>query len=470
MSIVPVILAGGSGTRLWPLSRSMFPKQFLSLSGDGESMLQLAVKRQAVVTSEAPVLLCNENHRFLVADHLRSMGCDQARILLEPAGRNTAPALALAALDIMARYDDGLLLVQTADHLLEDEAVFAEAVKKAAVLARDGLLVTFGIEPTKPETGYGYICSGEVLGVHGFRVSEFVEKPDLVKAQTYVDSGNYYWNSGMFMFSASSYLAELERFAPAVVDACRQAYHGKTEDLDFIRVDKNSFLQNPDISVDYAVMEKTNAAAVVPLSAGWTDVGSWAALWDIDEKDDLGNSYRGDVLLEDTRNSLIHSTHRLVATLGLDDMVIVDTKDTVLVAHREHVQDVKKIVSRLKEHKRPETLHHREVYRPWGKYDSVDEGHRYQVKRITVKPGAKLSEQMHYHRAEHWIVVKGTARVTVGDETLLLTENQSTHIPIGAKHCLENPGKVPLELIEVQSGPYLGEDDIVRFKDNYGRA
>lgn len=471
MNIIPVILAGGSGTRLWPLSRSLFPKQFLSLSKDDQSsMLQLVLERQQSITAEPAILLCNDSHRFLVADQLSAMG-SSGRIFLEPDGRNTAPALALAALDIVERYQEGaVLLVQTADHLIRNVDIFHGAVEHGLSLARDGYLVTFGIEPSKPETGYGYIQSGNKLDVAGFSVSQFVEKPDVATAQAYLDSGDYYWNSGMFMFSAQVYLSELEKFAPEVLLACEKAYADRSERGAFIRVNNESFLSSPDISVDYAVMEYTQLAAMIPLGADWTDIGSWDALWELDVKDQSENSVRGDVVLEDTSDSFVWSTSRLVSTLGVENLVVVETKDAVLVADKSKVQNVKKIVQLLQNNNRSEPLHHREVYRPWGKYDSVDMGHRYQVKRITVKPGAKLSVQMHYHRAEHWIVVKGTAQVTIDEKTFLLTENQSTHVPIGAVHSLENPGKTPLELIEVQSGSYLGEDDIVRFKDNYDRA
>lgn len=469
MDIVPVIMAGGSGTRLWPLSRSLFPKQFLSLATN-QSMLQETLKRTFGLDTSKAVLLCNENHRFLVAEQLRSLNYQGARILLEPAGRNTAPALALAAFDIINNREDGVMMVMAADHVIEDTQAFEDAVKQAMPQALNNKLLTFGIVADKPEIGYGYIKRGEQVAESAFMVEQFVEKPDLKTAQAYLESGDYYWNSGMFLFKASAYLAELKQHAPAIYKACEVAYQGKTEDLDFVRAGKESFLSSPDDSIDYAIMEQTSNAVVIPLDAGWSDIGSWSALWDIDAKDSNNNAINGDVILHDTQNSLVHSTNRLVTTVGLNNIVIVETKDAILVAEKDKVQDVKHIVKALKSKSRSEASNHREVYRPWGKYDSIDSGGRYQVKRITVKPGAKLSVQMHHHRAEHWIVVSGTAKVTNGEKEILLTENQSTYIPVGVIHALENPGKVDLELIEVQSGSYLGEDDIVRFEDRYGRV
>jgi len=471
-SIIPVILAGGSGSRLWPLSRSSFPKQFLSLlnkEDENLSMLQLTLKRQLNISSNPPILICNEDHRFLVSDQLLDIGSKESKVILEPAARDTAPAIALAALNIMEQYGDALMLIQTADHLIEGDEAFINAVTKASDLAEKGDLVTFGIQPTKPETGYGYIRAGETIGDLGCKVEKFVEKPDLEKANKYLKSGKYFWNSGMFMFKASTFLSEMKKYAPDVLEACETSYIGKSSDLGFIRVNKESFMKSPSISIDYSIMEKTNLASMVPLSAEWKDIGSWDALWELHDKDENLNSCHGDTALIDTKNSLVHSSHRLVTTLGLEDTVVIETKDTVLVAKRDKVQDIKKIVNHLDESNRTEHIQNREVFRPWGKYDSVDEGHRYQVKRITVNPSEKLSVQMHYHRAEHWIVVKGTAKVTIDENEILLTENESVHIPTGSVHSLENPGKLPLELIEVQSGPYLGEDDIVRFEDNYGR-
>lgn len=437
-------------------------------------MLQATLKRLDGLEAAAPSLICNEQHRFLAAEQLRQFGVAEANILLEPVGRNTAPAIALAALQVCQQDDDPILLVLAADHVIHDVAAFHASIKTALPLAQAGKLVTFGIVPTQPETGYGYIRRGKQLEVAGevqggYSVAQFVEKPDLATAQEYLVSGDYYWNSGMFMFRARRYLDELRAFQPEMLVACEQAMAKAERDLDFIRVDAAAFAACPDISVDYAVMEKTRDAAMVPLDAGWNDVGSWSALWEIQDKNEQGNALHGDVLTELTRNTFVHAESRLVTTVGVDDLVIVETKDAVLVAHRDKVQEVKQIVSQLKALGRSEHINHREVYRPWGKYDAIDNGERYQVKCITVKPGAKLSVQMHHHRAEHWIVVSGTAKVTLGDSTRLVTENQSVYIPLGEVHALENPGKIPLELIEVQSGSYLGEDDIVRFEDRYGR-
>lgn len=467
---VPVIMAGGSGTRLWPLSRQLNPKQFLPLVDADSTMLQATLKRLEGLDQSMPVLICNEHHRFLAAEQLRQVGMEQATIILEPVGRNTAPAIALAAMQATRDGADPIMLVLAADHLIKDVAAFQASVLIALNLAQTGKLVTFGITPTHPETGYGYLQMGQSVGEGGFEVSQFVEKPDLSTAQAYLADGGYYWNSGMFMFRASRYLEELETFRPDILAACRAALAGGSQDMHFTRVDEAAFAACPDDSVDYAVMEKTADAVMVPLDAGWSDIGSWTALWDVSDKDQQGNVFKGDVLNQQSRNTYVHADSRLVATVGLDDLVIVETKDAVLVAHKDHVQDVKKIVEQLKNGSRTEHINHREVYRPWGVYDSVDNGHRYQVKRITVKPGAKLSVQMHHHRAEHWIVVSGTARVTNGEKTYLVCENESTYIPIGQIHALENPGVIPLELIEVQSGSYLGEDDIVRFEDKYGRT
>ncbi|RCU43280.1 mannose-1-phosphate guanylyltransferase/mannose-6-phosphate isomerase [Corallincola holothuriorum] len=471
--ITPVIMAGGSGTRLWPLSRLLYPKQFLSLVSDN-SMLQETVARLGSLDVTEPVTICNEEHRFIVAEQLRTIG-DLGTIVLEPAGRNTAPAIALAA-NIVANLNAGkdpILLVLAADHAIEDEAEFTQVIEQALPLAEQGKLVTFGIVPKSAHTGYGYIKRGDMLDA-GFLVDQFVEKPNGDTAQQYLDSGEYYWNSGMFLFKASRYLEELNALRPDIAAACEASLNNVTKDLDFVRVDKEEFLKCPDESIDYAVMESTKDAVVVPLDAGWNDIGSWSALWEVDKKCANGNAVKGDVILHDTKNCLIHGLsenegQRLVATVGLEDIVIVDTKDAVMVAHKDKVQEVKQIVETLKAQGRSEFKLHREVYRPWGKYDSIDNGGRYQVKHITVKPGGKLSVQMHHHRAEHWIVVSGTAQVTNGDKTILLTENESTYIPVGVVHALENPGKLPLELIEVQSGSYLGEDDIVRFEDRYGR-
>jgi len=468
MSVIKtVVMAGGSGSRLWPLSRSLYPKQFLALAGDA-TMLQATLNRVAGVGSSQPLIICNEEHRFIVAEQTRQMSLS-AEILLEPVGRNTAPAIALAALQAKSTGADPLLLVLAADHVIQNEDEFRAVVKRATPLAEAGQLVTFGIVPTGPETGYGYIRRGSPIKP-GFSVAEFVEKPDLQRAEGYVDSGEYYWNSGMFLFKASQFLAELEKFRPDILAACRTALEDTTADLDFVRINEEAFAACPDESVDYAVMEKTDRAVVVPLDANWSDVGAWSSLWDVTDKDASGNAIRGDVMMFNTSDCLIHSTNKLVATVGLKDIVVVETKDAVLVADKHQVQDVKKIVEQLKAQGRSEYQLHREVYRPWGKYDSIDNGERYQVKRISVKPGAKLSVQMHHHRAEHWIVVSGTATVRRDDEEMLVTENESVYLPVGSVHSLHNPGKIPLELIEVQSGAYLGEDDIVRFEDLYGRS
>ncbi|THF57621.1 mannose-1-phosphate guanylyltransferase/mannose-6-phosphate isomerase [Pseudothauera rhizosphaerae] len=468
--LLPIIMAGGSGSRLWPLSRQLNPKQFLAL-GDGRlSMLQATIQRLQGLETALPSLICNEEHRFLAAEQLRRLGMEEANILLEPVGRNTAPAIALATLQAVAEGEDPVLLVLAADHLIQDVDSFHAAIETALPLANDGKLVTFGIKPSHPETGYGYIEQGAAASNGGFAVARFVEKPDLATAEDYVASGRFFWNSGMFMFRAGRYLEELGRFRPDILAACRKALEGGAQDMHFTRVDAAAFETCPEDSIDYAVMEKTADAVMVPLNAGWSDVGSWSVLWDMSIKDAGGNVFKGDVLGQSTRNTYVHADSRMVATVGVEDLVVVETPDAVLVAHRDKVQDVKKVVERLKAEGRQEHISHREVHRPWGIYNSIDNGHRYQVKRITVKPGAKLSVQMHHHRAEHWIVVSGTAKVTNRDQTYLVTENQSTYIPIGQVHALENPGVIPLELIEVQSGAYLGEDDIVRFEDKYGRA
>ena len=464
MSIVPVIMAGGSGTRLWPLSRAAHPKQFLRLHGE-DTMLQATVKRLSGLDIQSSITICNEEHRFFVAEQLREID-KLGSIILEPVGRNTAPAIALAALTVK---DDPLLLVLAADHVIQDEAAFNAAVMRAIPLAEAGKLVTFGIVPSEPDTGYGYIKRGNDLG-EGFTVDEFVEKPSLEVAQGYISSGEYYWNSGMFLFRASSYLEELKKFRPDILEQCKASVMDVKADLDFLRINKETFESCPAESIDYAVMEKTSQAVVVSMDAGWSDIGSWSSLWDISEKDGDGNSTHGDVILHNTHNSYVKTDERLVAAIGVNDLVIVSTKDALMVAHKDSVQDVKIITANLKARSRREWELNHEVFRPWGKYDSIDSGDRYQVKRITVKPGAKLSVQMHHHRSEHWVVVCGTARVTNGESTFLLAENESTYIQAGIVHALENPGKVDLELIEVQTGLYLGEDDIVRFEDIYGRV
>ncbi len=469
MQILPVVMAGGSGTRLWPLSREMYPKQFLALEA-GQSMLQSTVGRLQGLDVLKPVVICNENHRFLVAEQLRQMGALQGNILLEPVGRNTAPAVALAALHASRDGADPLMLVLAADHMIQNTAAFQAAVLKALPLAEQGALVTFGIVAQRPETGYGYIRRGKSVAEGAYEVAAFVEKPNLAVAESCIAEGGYDWNSGMFLFRASRYLQELQAHRPDVLQACEAAMADAQSDMDFVRVNEALFRSCPDVSIDYAVMEKTSDAVLVPMDAGWSDVGAFAALWEVLPQDAQGNVHRGDVLTHDSHNNLVMSENALVATVGLQDTVVVQTKDAVFVAPRARASEVKLIVEQLKRAGRTEHQLHREVFRPWGKYDSVDTSSRYQVKRITVKPGARLSVQMHHHRAEHWIVVSGTANVTLDGQQHLLTENQSIYLPVGAVHALENPGKIPLELIEVQVGSYLGEDDIVRFEDLYGRA
>jgi len=473
--ITPVIMAGGTGSRLWPLSRKLFPKQFLKVATEN-TMIQETLLRLSGLETAQPLTICNEEHRFIVAEQLREIN-ELGTIILEPVGRNTAPAIALAALTELNNGNDPVLLVLAADHVIENTDEFQRVVKRSAQLAEAGKLVTFGIVPSHAETGYGYIRQGKaVAGTSGFAVAEFVEKPDLDTANSYLESGDYLWNSGMFMFKASRYVEELTKFNPEIVAVCKKALAHTSTDLDFVRVDETEFTQCPDDSIDYAVMEPlcraegSESVVVVPLDAEWNDIGSFSAIWDLKDKDENGNVHQGDVLSHSSTNSLVIAEQKLVAIVGVDNIIVVETKDAVLVANKDNVQDVKKIVEQLKALGRTEADIHRQVYRPWGHYDSIDFGSRDQVKRITVKPGEKLSIQMHHHRAEHWIVVSGTAKVTNGDKTLLLTENQSTYIPVGVIHALENPGVLPLELIEVQSGSYLGEDDIVRFEDRYGRA
>ncbi len=456
-------MAGGSGSRLWPLSRATHPKQFLALNGK-DTMLQSTIKRLFDLNIESFITLCNEEHRFFVAEQMRQIGRSSS-IILEPAGRNTAPALALAAL--MSDEDD-LLLVLAADHVIENNEAFVRTVKEAVPLAETGKIVTFGVVAETPHTGYGYIKRGQKVGT-GFNVGKFVEKPSIELAQEYINSKEYYWNSGMFLVKSSVYLSELSKFSPKIFEICQLALNKVEPDLDFIRVNEEKFLECPSKSIDYAIMEKTNNAVVVPMNAGWSDIGSWSSLWDLCEKDSNGNATHGDVVLHSSRNSYFRTDGALLTAVGVDDLVLVATKDVIMVARKDNVQNVKVITKALEADDRSEWALNREVYRPWGKFDAIDTGDRYQVKRITVKPGAKLSLQMHHHRAEHWVVVSGTARVTNGDKTFLLSENESTYIPIGVVHALENPGKVELELIEIQSGRYLGEDDIVRFEDLYGR-
>ena len=476
--LTPVILSGGAGTRLWPLSRELYPKQLLALTGE-RTMLQQTALRLEGLSATPPVIVCNDAHRFLVAEQLRQINIEPRAMVLEPFGRNTAPAIALAAHAVLKSADadsdtDPVLLVLPADHVIRDVPAFLKAVRVALPAAEQGKLVTFGIVPSAPETGYGYIQrakseqrDGSDSGPH--RIARFVEKPPAEKAEQFVKSGEYYWNSGMFLFRARRYLQELERFAPEIARVCASTAAGAKSDLDFTRIDAKVFETCPADSIDYAVMEKTAEAVVVPLDAGWSDVGSWAALHAASESDGRGNVARGDVIAEDSDGCYLYSESRLVAVVGLQNHVVIETKDAVLVAPQDRVQDVKKLVFRLKEQGRYEHSLHREVFRPWGSYDSIENGPRFQVKRLKVKPGATLSLQMHHHRAEHWIVVSGTARITRGDEVFLLEENQSTFIPIGVRHRIENPGKIPVHIIEVQSGSYLGEDDIVRFEDRYGR-
>jgi mannose-1-phosphate guanylyltransferase/mannose-6-phosphate isomerase len=475
--LIPVILSGGSGTRLWPLSRELYPKQLLPLLGKGTMLQETLARLKGVEGVAAPIVVCNESHRFLVAEQLQEIGAQPQALLLEPVGRNTAPAITLAAMAAVAgsprggsKETDPLLLILPADHVIRDVKAFQAAVKIGCTAAEQGKLVTFGVVPTKPETGYGYIRRAAGEGTDGaFAIAQFVEKPDKATAQRYLDSGEYFWNSGMFLFKASFVLEEIRKLAPDIYEACARAFTGAKRDLDFTRIPAREFEQCRSESFDYAVMEKTRHGVVVPLDAGWSDVGSWSALHEAIEGDARGNVCIGDVLTADTQGCYLQSTSRLVAVVGLKDHVVVETKDAVLVAPKDRVQDVKKLVEQLKSRNRYETSLHREVFRPWGSYDSIDHGERFQVKRLTVKPGASMSLQMHHHRAEHWIVVAGTARITRGEETFLLEENQSTYIPLGTKHRIENPGKIPLHIIEVQSGTYLGEDDIVRFEDRYGR-
>jgi mannose-1-phosphate guanylyltransferase/mannose-6-phosphate isomerase len=466
--LVPVILSGGAGTRLWPLSRELYPKQLLPLIGRF-TMLQETVRRLEGIEVTAPIVVANEAHRFLVAEQLRTIACEPRAIVLEPVGRNTAPAIALAAHAALAADEgDSLLLVLPADHVIADVAAFHRAIEIAVTAAREGALASFGIVPDAPETGFGYVRRGALQG-GVYSIAQFVEKPDLARAQAFLASGDYYWNSGMFLFRARRYLEELEQHAPDIASVCRSAFAGATRDLDFTRAEDATFQRCRSESIDYAVMEKTAAAVVVPLDAGWSDVGSWASLHAASAQDGSGNTVRGDVITEDSHDCYLYSESRLVATVGLREHVVVETKDAVLVAPRDRVQDVKKLVARLKSDGRYEHSLHREVFRPWGSYDSIDEGDRFQVKRLIVRPGGVLSLQMHHHRAEHWVVVSGTARITRGEEVFLLEENQSTYIPVGVRHRIENPGRIPLHIIEVQSGGYLGEDDIVRFEDRYGR-
>jgi mannose-1-phosphate guanylyltransferase len=464
--ILPIFMAGGSGTRLWPLSRSMYPKQFISMHGKN-TMFQETVLRVSDLNSLNPIIICNEEHRFIVAEQLQNIGA-VGSIILEPEGRNTAPAIALAALKVIKK-DDPLMLVLPADHIINDKNAFLQAVKKAIPIAESGGLVTFGITPNFPNTEYGYIKCGESFK-SGYSIEQFIEKPNEEKAKQFFDSGEYLWNSGMFLFKASTYLEELKKYRPKIFLSCKASMEEVSQDMDFTRINSKEFLKCSSESIDYAVMENTKNSFVLPMNVKWNDLGSWSSVWDENNKDKNGNATIGESFLENTSNSLVYGKDRLIAAMGIEDTIIVDTKDVLLVANKEKVKNIKKIVDRLKKEKRPEVDFHRVVYRPWGKFDSIDNGKRYQVKRITVNPGSKLSVQKHLHRSEHWVVVSGTAEVTNGDETFILKENESTYIPVGVIHALKNPEKVPLELIEIQSGSYLGEDDIIRYEDIYGRS
>ncbi|HEB54795.1 MAG TPA: mannose-1-phosphate guanylyltransferase/mannose-6-phosphate isomerase [Gammaproteobacteria bacterium] len=484
MKLQPVILSGGSGSRLWPLSREMYPKQLIRLVSEQTMLQETAVRLNGLDDSEQlellnPVVVCNEEHRFFVAEQLRQVGLPADKIILEPVGRNTAPALTLAALAVAADDADTVLLVMPADHIIKQEAVFHEAIRDGMQLSADGYLVTFGIKPDSAQTGYGYIRTASVVDTDSSArlIDRFVEKPDVDTAQSYVDSGDYLWNSGMFMMKASSWLDEMQSLQVEMLTSCEDAFTRGEIDRDFYRVNAEVFSACPSDSIDYAVMEKiteqagrsAHPAAVIPLDAGWSDVGVWSTLWEVGDKDDEGNVIKGDVYAINTRNSLLVSDRRHISSVGLDDVIVIETADAILVAHKDYAQDVKLVVNRLKAEQRSEYQNHQLVYRPWGSYECIDCGDRFQAKRITVNPGASLSLQLHHHRAEHWIVVTGTAHVTRGDDVFLVSENESTYIPLGVKHRLENRGVIPLEMIEVQSGSYLGEDDIVRFKDVYGR-
>ena len=474
-SLVPVILCGGTGTRLWPLSRASYPKQYWPLGGDGDATLlqQTHQRLKGLNGLAAPMLICNEDHRFIVAEQMRQIGVEPNAIMLEPIGRNTAPAITVAALQATALGEDPLMLVLAADHLIRDAAHFRDAIDAGRQPAEEGRLVTFGIVPTAPETGYGYIeasqpfTSGQLLDVP---ITRFVEKPDRSSAEQFLSTGRFTWNSGMFLFKASAMLAELERLVPEVVSCCRAALEQDTTDLEFLRLEREAFAKCPNVAIDVAVMEKTDLGSVLPLDAGWSDVGSWSALWETADRDGNGNVLQGRVIAEGSNNCYLRSEHRLVVGLGVENLVVVETDDAVLIADRSQAQAIKTVVKQLEADGSPEGKAHRKIYRPWGSYTGVVEDHRWQVKRISVKPGASLSLQMHHHRAEHWVVVRGTALVELNGEEQLLGENQSTYIPVGCKHRLSNPGKIPVEMIEVQSGEYLGEDDIVRFEDRYGRS
>ena len=470
MQILPVIMAGGKGTRLWPLSRSQYPKQFLALADNQKTLFQQTIERIKQLDTEPALVICNEEHRFIAAEQLRLIGNETATILLEPCGRNTAPTVTLAALHAIRNGEDPLLLVMPADHRIDNPIELQQTFRQAFSIARQGEIVTFGIQPTLAETGYGYIKKGHAIDTgNAFRVVRFVEKPDQQTAESYVESGDYFWNSGIFIFKASRFLNEAKLFVPDIVTACETALNNATADLGFIRISMLDFSGCPDESIDYAIMEKINDAVVIPMSVSWSDLGTWAALLQNGHQDTDGNVTVGDVMVEQCSNTYIHSPRKLTAAIGLDNHIVVNTDDALLIVNAKHIKEVKTIVNRLEQGKRTEHQFHTQVFRPWGFYENIDRGTRYLVKRITVYPGASLSTQLHHHRAEHWIVVKGTAKVTNGEKNFYLTENQSSYIPIGQIHKLENPGSIPLELIEVQSGSYLGEDDIVRLDDKYGR-
>lgn len=459
--LLPIIMAGGSGSRLWPLSRALYPKQFLALTSE-LTMLQETILRLTDLPHQPPLVICNEEHRFIIAEQLRQKNLPHNGIILEPVGKNTAPAIALAALHATLNGADPILLVLAADHVIQDRAAFIGAIKNATPLAERGMLVTFGIVPDRPETGYGYIRKGNSIENGIYQISAFVEKPDRSTAEHYLSTGEYYWNSGMFMFKASRYLQELGQHRPDILAACKTAIDGEHKDLEFIRLNQEAFQRCPEDSIDYAVMEKTNDGVVIPLDAQWSDVGSWSTLWDVSEKNQQGNVIYGDVLIEDTSNSYIYSQNKLVATVGVSDLIIVETKDAVLVANKNNVQDVKGIVSQLKGSNRSEYLQHREVYRPWGSHDAISEGPCYHVKKVIINPGQRTATQIHYHRAEHWIIVSGIAKVQRGENIYTVSENESTYIPVGVAHSIENIGYLPLEMIEVRTGIYLDESDVIR--------
>lgn len=468
--LIPVILAGGSGSRLWPLSRKHYPKQLLKLFGERTMLQQTLIRLEGVPDLGDPIVVCNEEHRFMVAEQLQEIGQTQAAILLEPLARNTAPALALAAVKAQTMAENPTLLVLAADHVIENIPLFHSAIAAAVEAADREYLVTFGVEPTRPETGYGYIKTSDG-GTQVYRPVElFAEKPDLPTAESYLAQGGYYWNSGMFVFQTQTFLQELEHYSPSVLRAAKGAFEKARLDLDFVRIDREEFASAPDISIDYALMENSDKVVCVPFRAGWSDVGCWQSFWELSEKDERGNTFVGDSIDLNSKDTLVFSRDKLVATIGVSNLLVINTPDAVLVADKGSAQQVKAVIAEIEKQNRTEHLQHREIYRPWGCYDSVDQGTRYQVKRIRVKPGAQLSMQMHYHRAEHWVVVKGTAKLEKDNETILLSENESTFIPVGTRHRLSNPGRIPLELIEVQSGPYLGDDDIERFEDDYGRV